>query len=1132
MKLKHLFFLGGALLMASCSDMADEGIQLPEEALKIQIDGGIDQQYLSRVNDGGFCGGDQIGLYGVNYTDKNTQPGTLKDEGNQVDNIRYTLDEETGAWQSSTPAYYKDLNTHIDLYAYYPYGTPLSTSAYEFEVAKDQLNNDGYAASDFLWAKAEKVVPSDDKVKLHFTHRLSCANVILKEGKGFGEGEFDALDKSVLAMNTTRSAQINLATGEVTPAGTPAQEGILMMQGADGFRAVVVPQTVKAQMALFAITVNGITYRFSKEAAFEYVAGMQSKFTITIDKKEMEGTYEFKLTDTEIVAWEADLVTHGGEARQYYVVHMEEPGILGQLIKADKKNPNKIKNLKISGKVNAGDFFFMRDSMEILQAVNMKESKIEACKINYTNYETDEIPNQAFYLKSSLTHYVFPEKVVRIGVNSFDQTSLSGALIIPNDVFEIGERAFNETIITTLELPSSLKRIGSSAFSHCLSLSGSLNLPENLESLGRENCFYYCSFTGKLTIPSKLVEIPKQCFMYNNFSGDLVIPENVKKIGFGAFAQNTELSGLLILPKGLQVVDGQAFINCAFQGELILPDELKEIGSMSFSGNRFSKIVFSEGLLSINNLAFSSNTRLCEPLVFPQSLLSIGEGAFQNCSTVPGIELNKELSLIDNNAFRGCTGITSISSQATTPPSLIGSPFYGVAKDNFTLEVPEGSEVAYQSAAGWKDFKRIAAHHDFSISRRLLRTLNAGHTQTYTLRAPANFNWSIEKQPDWVTVSPTSGTGKTDVTVTVHVLEKGATNRSDTITFLLNDKDYRSKMVVEQYNYAYGDGDYIVNQTASKGEGVNLVFMGDCFDAYDIAQGKYLEGIDEAIEHFFAVEPYHTYKDYFNVYTVMGMSEDSGTGTVNSIKNAKFGSQYTIGAGIAPNEAITFEYACKAPTVTEDNINETLVVLIENTQDYGGICYMWNDGSAIAVCPMSADAYPYDFRGIVQHEAGGHGFGKLGDEYIYVNAFIQSCNCLNKHVDEFNAAKANGWYDNMSLSSDMNEVPWSHLIYHPTYSNRVDMFEGGFFHARGVYRSEANSCMNNNIPYFSAVSRESIVKRIMEYAGETFNQQDFYDKDVLTIPSRSAMSPWTGGGCSNSYKQHTPKFMGNKPNFK
>jgi hypothetical protein len=196
---------------------------------------------------------------------------------------------------------------------------------------------------------------------------------------------------------------------------------------------------------------------------------------------------------------------------------------------------------------------------------------------------------------------------------------------------------------------------------------------------------------------------------------------------------------------------------------------------------------------------------------------------------------------------------------------------------------------------------------------------------------------------------------------------------------------------------------------------------------------------------------------------------------------------------------------------------------------------MWSDGSAIAVCPMSRDAYPYDFRGLVQHEAGGHGFGKLADEYIYTNGFIQSCSCGNPHVADFNAGKSLGWYDNLSLSGNMNEVPWSHLIYHPTYSNIVDMYEGGYFHTRGVYRSEATSCMNNNIPYFSAISRESIVKRIMDYANEPFSQDDFYAKDVLDAGSRALQQPWTVSEYSNyigASKQYAPKLMKGKPVLK
>ena len=76
------------------------------------------------------------------------------------------------------------------------------------------------------------------------------------------------------------------------------------------------------------------------------------------------------------------------------------------------------------------------------------------------------------------------------------------------------------------------------------------------------------------------------------------------------------------------------------------------------------------------------------------------------------------------------------------------------------------------------------------------------------------------------------------------------------------------------------------------------------------------------------------------------------------------------------------------------------------------------------------------------------------------------------------------------------EVPWSHLIFDPQFSNSVDMYEGGYFHQRGVFRSEPNSCMNNNIPYFSAISREQIVKRIKYCAGEEYSFDEFKKNDV------------------------------------
>ena len=77
----------------------------------------------------------------------------------------------------------------------------------------------------------------------------------------------------------------------------------------------------------------------------------------------------------------------------------------------------------------------------------------------------------------------------------------------------------------------------------------------------------------------------------------------------------------------------------------------------------------------------------------------------------------------------------------------------------------------------------------------------------------------------------------------------------------------------------------------------------------------------------------------------------------------------------------------------------------------------------------------------------------------------------------------------------MNTVPWSHLIFDPHYSDIVDVFEGGYYHARGTFRSESQSCMSTYIQYYNTISRELIVRRIMELSGETYSFEKFVERD-------------------------------------
>ena len=1174
-------------LLTGCLSEPDFEPVVEGSGIEISLDGSI-KQVATKATAEGFETGDALGLYAVNYENENQTPGTLLVEGNQADHVKYIFNFENWQWTPVKKVYYKDINTNVDLYVFYPHAEPESIEAYNFEVQKDQskaktaTSLGGYEASDFLWAKVENVAPTEGKIKVQLDHKMAGIHVILAEGTGFEDGEFALIAKSVLATGVTRKASINMATGTVTPVGEAQTTGIVMCPQTDGsFRAVVAPQTVAAQTSLFSITVEGLTYKFRKDADFTYEAGKVNKFIIKINRKTPTGEYELDLVESTIVPWTEDLNVHEGEARQYYCVNVNEPGTLGRLIKADKKNPMKIRNLKVSGTISDEDFYFMRDSMAILEAVNLKESRVvDVCcsklelpghKDEYgksTVFATreagsydDVIPDNAFKYKKSLYYFNFPEKVIEIGKYAFSGSSISGALVIPDDVRCIWDDAFSSTNISSLVLAHGIEIIGSCVFANCGSLSGSLILPEVLKYIG-SNTFMDCGFNGNLVLPNNLEFIGREAFRNAGyFVGSLTIPEKIHILYDNTFfsSEKHAFTDMLDL-NNVTTIERSCFLGCHFTGELIVPEGLQMVGLQGesqgvFELGLFTRVKLPESIKSIGPNAFRQQARLMD-VNLPEGLVSIGQRAFYYCNFLQRLEFPSTLQTIQSNAFQYCYGVTSIICHATEPPTVHPGAFDGVPKDNFTLEVPANAVNRYATDPEWGKFKRISAHYDFSISRRQARALNDGTSKTYVLRAPANHNWSIESKPDWITVTPSSGTGKTEVTVTFSEMSaadassisvemthptyayqtttKSLKGRAGEIVFLLDDKDYRTTMTVEQFDYQYGDGDVITLNEATKGNGVDIVLLGDCYDAADIAAGNYIADLQEAMGYYFNIEPYKTYKEYFNVYAVVGVSDDSGMGTLNTIKDAKFGSTFGEKNLVQPNMNECFKYACKAPI--NDNIAQTLIVLVENTTEYGGVCYMYGDGSAVACCPKSADAYPYDFRGIVQHEAGGHGFGKLADEYIYHNAFISTCTCnCCSHGDELLAYKNRGWYRNLELTGNMNEVGWSHFIFHPKYSNVVDIYEGGYFHTRGVYRSEPTSCMNNNIPYFSAISRQAMVERIMEYAGEEFDLNEFIAKDVTTAgpTTKSAFETMPiVEPIYNNGKQHAPVYMGDKPNFR
>ena len=415
----------------------DDGVMGGEESrCPIDLSGEIDQVMLSRVNDGGFCDKDVMGIYIVDY--EGGKPGKLELKGNRASNVQFTYNESNNKWNGAYDIYWKDSKTPIDVFGYYPWDSPESIGEYAFEVQKDQAkagengNLGGYEASDFLWGKAEKVAPLRKVIRLAFRHKMSMARVTLMEGKGFAAGEWTGLKKQVLVTNTKRKALIDLNTGNVTATGMVATTGTIPYQKDGEFRAIVVPQVVSVGMELFKITIDGVVYTFEKNEAFTYVPSKMHNFTIQVNKKENTGVYEFVLVSESITAWENDEITHNAKAKEYIVIQ-SEAGKLKEAIIAADKDFRKLQNLKIKGEINAEDFYFMRDSMNRLQALNLKDVKIA----------DDIIPDRALEAKYSLTRLVLPDQLKQINQGAFyNCRNLTGSLIIPEGVTKIEYHSF------------------------------------------------------------------------------------------------------------------------------------------------------------------------------------------------------------------------------------------------------------------------------------------------------------------------------------------------------------------------------------------------------------------------------------------------------------------------------------------------------------------------------------------------------------------------------------------------------------------------------------------------------------------------------------------------------------------
>lgn len=281
------------------------------------------------------------------------------------------------------------------------------------------------------------------------------------------------------------------------------------------------------------------------------------------------------------------------------------------------------------------------------------------------------------------------------------------------------------------------------------------------------------------------------------------------------------------------------------------------------------------------------------------------------------------------------------------------------------------------------------------------------------------------------------------------------------------------------------DGEVVTLQSATVGNGIDLVFMGDGYvDKQMEDGGRYEQDMKASMEYFFEVEPYKSFRNRFNVYAVKVISPN---------EERAEGCEWRINF----NNDICIEYASKVSGIDSDKVT---IVNVANNPDpmfVSGYTNMYESGASVAHIEKGGPS------SIIVHEAGGHGLGKLLDEYIYSG--YEENYCPPENLESFrNWIKTDyhdkGWGMNIDTTDDPEKVIWNHFLKDERYSGEVGIYQGAWYWPTDLWRASENSVMNSDYSRFNAPSRETIYKWIMQWSegeGWEYDFEDFAKYDQI-----------------------------------
>ncbi len=255
-----------------------------------------------------------------------------------------------------------------------------------------------------------------------------------------------------------------------------------------------------------------------------------------------------------------------------------------------------------------------------------------------------KIDDFAFHMCTGLTNITLSENIEYIGDSSFSLCNNMLTINLPNSLKYIGDCAFSDCRrMTSITIPENILYVGVLAFAYCESITtvnfNALNCNTMGTNLNNNTAFAYCYSFAYLNIGENVRKIPKYAFLNCTNLCDVIVPDSVISIGYQAFGNtpwyDNQPEGPVYAGKVLYCYNG----NMPFDTELLINTDTVGIADYAFQ-------YCGSNLKSIN---------------IPNTVQTIGEGAFRNCVNLHLTNLSDSLTSIGNYSFENCEGLTDIA---------------------------------------------------------------------------------------------------------------------------------------------------------------------------------------------------------------------------------------------------------------------------------------------------------------------------------------------------------------------------------------------------------------------------------------------------------------------------------------